>query len=180
MTPFFRTRGKNSFVGKGHKKTCHVPGSRVDQVGFPFFSFLSFGIFLFKFHLNQWHWWVENGNTAGQFAPESVCQPKSRSLHWLPKSKVFWVHPSWLAQSRASFLIFIFPIEVTISHSSILGDLFVPLNRRTRIITHTWDSLWALLTVVEGEWKMRWTFDADEDSPWMANQSLRWEAPRRS
>ena len=34
-----------------------------------------------SFHPNQWHWWVENGNTAGQFAPESRCQPKSRSIH---------------------------------------------------------------------------------------------------
>ena len=45
----FRTRGKNSFVGKGHKKTCHVPGSRVHQVAFPFFSFLSLRKFIFNF-----------------------------------------------------------------------------------------------------------------------------------
>ena len=34
-----------------------------------------------SFNPNQWHWWVENRNTAGQFAPESRCQPKSRSIH---------------------------------------------------------------------------------------------------
>ena len=44
---FFRTRRKNSFVGKRHKKTCHVPGSRVNQVSFPFFYFLSLRLFLF-------------------------------------------------------------------------------------------------------------------------------------
>ena len=48
-----------------------------------------FSLFLLSFHENtscsfnpnQWHWWVENRNTAGQFAPESRCQPKSRSIH---------------------------------------------------------------------------------------------------
>ena len=81
---YTRARGENPFVGKGHKKTCHVPGSRVVQV-----------VWSRKHPLSHCHSFIEDSNF--NFVPKTVVGWKPRHFRPSYGRERLWIKESILS-----------------------------------------------------------------------------------